>query len=56
MKEIMEIEEEVRKILEYVNDISHRVVELERDVEWIKTVLKWGISVICILLGLNIGL
>ena len=55
-REVERLREEVREIRKYVNDTSHIVARMEEDINWIKTVIKWGFVIISFLLGLNIGL
>ncbi len=50
------IEKEVRMIREYLNDTSHRVEKMEKDIEWIKMLLKWGFAFLAFLIGMSIGL
>jgi len=55
-RKIEKIEGEVAEIHKYVNDMSHTVVRMEESVEWIKTMLKWGFTIIAFLMGLLIGI
>jgi len=55
-REVERLREEVREIRKHMNDTSHIVAKMEEDINWIKTVIKWGFVIISFLLGLNIGL
>ena len=55
-REVERLREEVREIRKYVNDTSHIVARMEKDISWIKTLIKWGFVIVSFLLGLNIGL
>ena len=55
-KRIERIEKEVEKVRGYVNDMSHTLARVEEDINWIKFVLKWGLTLIAFLIGLSIGL
>ena len=53
---IEHIEAEIKEVRKYVNDISHSLARVEEDIKWIKSILKWGLTIICFMLGLSIGL
>lgn len=55
-EQIKRIEDEVVRIRKYVNDMSHRVERMERDIDWIKTILKWGLTLLAFMIGLSMGL
>jgi len=55
-EEIERINHNLRQIRKELNDISHTMVRLEESVEWIKTIIKWGLTLLAFLIGLSIGL
>jgi len=55
-RRIERLEKEVAEVRKYVNDMSHLLAKVEEDIKWIKFVLKWGLTFICFMLGLSIGL
>jgi len=56
VRRIEKVEKEVAEVRKYVNDMSHLLAKVEEDIKWIKFVLKWGLTFICFMLGLSIGL
>jgi len=54
--EIERINHNLRQIRKELNDMSHAVARIEKDVEWIKTIIKWGLTLLAFLIGLSIGL
>ena len=55
-EEIERINHNLRQIRKELNDMSHAVARIEKDVEWIKTIIKWGLTLLAFLIGLSIGL
>ena len=55
-EEIERINHNLRQMRRELNDISHAVARIEKDVEWIKTIIKWGLTLLAFLIGLSIGL
>ena len=55
-EEIERINHNLRQIRRELNDMSHAVARIEKDVEWIKTIIKWGLTLLAFLIGLSIGL
>jgi len=55
-EEIERINHNLRQIRRELNDISHTMARLEESVEWIKTIIKWGLTLLAFLIGLSIGL
>lgn len=55
-EEIERINHNLRQIRRELNDMSHTIARLEESVEWIKTVIKWGLTLLAFLIGLSIGL
>jgi len=56
LRGIEKLEKEVAEVRKYINDMSHLLARVEEDIKWIKFVLKWGLTLICFMLGLSIGL
>jgi len=55
-EEIERINHNLRQIRRELNDMSHAVARIEKDVEWIKTIIKWGLTLLAFLIGLSISL
>jgi len=55
-EEIERINHNLRQIRKELNDMSHTMARLEESVEWIKTIIKWGLTLLAFLIGLSIGL
>jgi len=55
-EEIERINHNLRQIRKELNDMSHVIARIEKDVEWIKTIIKWGLTLLAFLIGLSIGL
>jgi len=55
-EEIERINHNLRQIRRELNDMSHAVARIEKDVEWIRTIIKWGLTLLAFLIGLSIGL
>jgi len=55
-EEIERINHNLRQIRRELNDMSHTIARLEESVEWIKTIIKWGLTLLAFLIGLSIGL
>jgi len=55
-EEIERINHNLRQIRKELNDMSHTIARLEESVEWIKTIIKWGLTLLAFLIGLSIGL
>jgi len=55
-EEIERINHNLRQIRRELNDMSHTIARLEESVEWIKAILKWGLTLLAFLIGLSIGL
>jgi len=55
-EEIERINHNLRQMRRELNDISHAVARIEKDVEWIKTIIKWGLTLLAFLIGLSMGL
>jgi len=55
-EEIERINHNLRQIRKELNDMSHAIARLEESVEWIKTIIKWGLTLLAFLIGLSIGL
>jgi len=55
-EEIERINHNLRQIRRELNDMSHTMARLEESVEWIKTIIKWGLTLLAFLIGLSIGL
>ena len=55
-EKIERINHNLRQIRKELNDMSHVVARLEESVEWIKTIIKWGLTLLAFLIGLSIGL
>jgi len=55
-EEIERINHNLRQIRRELNDMSHAIARIEKDVEWIKTIIKWGLTLLAFLIGLSIGL
>jgi len=53
---IEQINHNLRMVRRELNDMSHAVARIEKDVEWIKTIIKWGLTLLAFLIGLSIGL
>ena len=55
-EEIERINHNLRQIRRELNDMLHAVARIEKDVEWIKTIIKWGLTLLAFLIGLSISL
>jgi len=56
VRRIEKMEKEIVEIRRELNDMSHAIARLEEGVEWIKTIIKWGLTLLAFLIGLSIGL